>query len=189
MLRYLGNMSAQNPFFHVSLAIALGFFASGASAASLDTLYDQLKAANEAEAPKVAAEIEAEWDRSGSAAMDLLLQRGRAALAEGDYETAIAHLTALIDHAPDFPEGWSVRAQAFYQEGLLGPALDDIAHVLTLDPRHYTAVVGLGTILEEVERPEDAIRAYQEALAIHPYLDGIEEAIDRLRVDADGQNI
>ena len=38
--------------------------------------------------------------------MDLLLERGRKAMSEGDTNTAIEHLTALTDHAPNFAEGW-----------------------------------------------------------------------------------
>ena len=56
---------------------------------------------------------------------------------------AIEHFTALIDHAPDFAEGWNARATAYYQTGDFGPSIADIGQVLTLNPRHFGALVGL----------------------------------------------
>lgn len=179
-------MKARNPIFHGLLALML---AGPAAAADLDALYDQLKTAPAEDAPRIEAEIDRAWQQSGSAAMDLLLQRGQEALAVGDTGAAIDHFSALIDHAPDFAEGYNARAAAFFQEGQVGLALDDIAQVLVLDPRHYTAITGLALMLEDMERPEAAIAAYEEALAIHPHLAGVTEAIERLRAETDGQEI
>ena len=112
--------------------------------------------------------------------MDLLLERGRAAMAAGDPEMAVQHLTALVDHAPDFAEGWNARATAYYQTGDFGPAISDIGRVLTLNPRHFGALAGLGAIFEELDQPEKAIEVYRAALAISPHGAGLQEAIDRL---------
>lgn len=68
-------------------------------------LMQMLREAPAEEAPRIAHEIEAHWQRSGSAAMDLLLSRGREAMADGDARLAIEHLTALTDHAPVLPKG------------------------------------------------------------------------------------
>ena len=65
------------------------------------------------EARRLAREIEHEWSKSGSPAMDLLFNRGREALDGGDSRAAIEHLTALTDHAPKFAAGWHLRAIAF----------------------------------------------------------------------------
>jgi hypothetical protein len=48
-------------------------------------LLEKLRTAPEGEAPRVAREVETTWGRSGSAAMDLLLKRGRDAMEQGDY--------------------------------------------------------------------------------------------------------
>lgn len=170
-------------------ALCAATLALPAGAADLGALYDRLKTSSAEKAPRIEAEIEAEWQRSGSAAMDLLLQRGQEALAMGDTATAIQHFGALVDHAPDFPEGWNARAAAFFQMGEFGPALDDLAHVLTLDPRHFTAIEGLATMLAEMDRPRDAIEAYEAALAIHPHMAGIRDEIERLRTEDAGQEI
>ncbi len=129
------------------------------------------------------------WSKSGSPAMDLLLQRGRQAMEAGELEVAIEHLTALIDHAPEFAEGWNARATAYYSAGLFGPSIDDVRHVLALNPRHFGALSGLGMMLEELDYSQDALRAYEAARAIHPRQPGVLDAIERLQAKLDGQTL
>ena len=130
-----------------------------------------------------------QWSKSGSPAMDLLLERGRQAMATGDYAGAIEHLTALIDHDPAFAEGWNARATAYFQAGLFGPSIEDVRHVLLLNPRHFGAMAGLGMMLEDIDKPRDALAAYEAARAIHPRQPGVLDAIARLHKLLDGQDI
>jgi tetratricopeptide (TPR) repeat protein len=169
--------------------ILLGLSALPAASAGLDDLFSQLQTATPLESNRIERQIWREWSKSGSASMDLLLQRGRDALDEGDTAAAIEHLTALIDHAPDFAEGWNARATAYFQAGLYGPSVADIQHVLALNPRHFGAMVGFARILEDTDRPERALVLYRAALAIHPNLDGVKDAIDRLETKAAGQEM
>lgn len=160
-----------------------------AQTAELDSLFDQLKEADAEAAGRIEREIWNEWSKSGSPAMDLLLQRGKEAMAAGDTAAAIEHLTALTDHAPDFAEGWNARATAYFQAGELGPSVNDIAKTLTLNPRHFGALSGLGMIFEQLEQPEKALEAYKAALAIHPHLQGVIEAVERLEKDTAGTDL
>lgn len=160
-----------------------------AQTAELDSLFEQLKEADDASAGRIEREIWNEWSKSGSPAMDLLLQRGKEAMAAGDTAAAIEHLTALTDHAPDFAEGWNARATAYFQAGELGPSVNDIAKTLTLNPRHFGALSGLGMIFEQLEQPEKALEAYRAALAIHPHLQGVIEAVERLEKDTAGTDL
>lgn len=134
-------------------------------------------------------QILTEWSKSGSPAMDLLLQRGREAMREDDIPAAIAHLTALTDHAPDFAEGWNARATAYFRAGLYGPSLDDLARTLTLNPQHFGALAGLGAILAETGKKAAALKAYKAALAIHPHMERIGQAAKRLETELAGQAI
>ena len=101
----------------------------------------------------------------------------------------IKHLTALIDHAPDFAEGWNARATAYFQAGEFGPSVADIAQTLRLNPRHFGALSGFGMILEETGRKDEALEVYRAALAIHPHLQGVLEAVDRLEREKSGQDL
>lgn len=158
--------------------------------AKLDDLYTRLAQAQDAgEAGRIEAEIRIEWSKSGSPAMDLLLQRGADALSAGNIPAAIEHLTALVDHAPDFTEGYSARAAAYYAAGEIGPALADLAHVLEADPRNFDALATLGMLLEESDRPEKALEIYRAVQAIHPHLADVNDAIDRLAKTLEGQEL
>jgi tetratricopeptide (TPR) repeat protein len=161
----------------------------GAQTEPLDRLFERLQTAEEGEAGRIEREIWAEWSKSGSPAMDLLLKRGRDAMEAGDTAAAIEHLTALIDHAPGFAEGWNARATAYFQAGLFGPSVADIAQTLKLNPRHFGALSGFGIILEETGRDDEALEVYRAALAIHPRLTSVEESIERLEAKATGQNL
>ena len=163
--------------------------AVGAQTVVLDDLFAKLLAADEPTSARIEQDIWREWSKSGSAAMDLLLQRGRDAMAEGDNDAAIEHLTALIDHTPDFAEGYNARATAYFQAGDLGPSIADIGRVLTLNPRHFGALAGLGMIFEQLDKPEKALEVYKAAIAIHPHLAGVLQSIERLEAEAAGQEL
>ena len=169
--------------------IFLACLPASAQTAKLDELFTKLLTADEKAASALEQEIWIEWSKSGSPAMDLLLERGRNAMAEGAPDVAIEHLTALVDHAPDFAEGWNARATAYYQTGDFGPSIADIGHVLSLNPRHFGALSGLGSIFEDLERPEQALEVYKAALAIHPNQVGVLEAVRRLESQLQGQDL
>ncbi len=130
-----------------------------------------------------------EWSKSGSPAMDLLLQRGRDALEEGDTGIALEHLTALTDHAPDFAEGWNTRATAHFQDGHFGLAMRDLARALELEPRHFGAMIGLATILREVGREKEALDVLRRVHAINPHRPNVVEGIERLSADLEGETL
>lgn len=138
---------------------------------------------------RVERQLLVEWARSGSAQMDLLLQRGREALREDDVPAALEHLTALTDHAPDFAEGWNQRAAAYFRAGQYGPAMLDLARAVSLNPRHFGALAGLGALLDETGNKTGAREVYQAVLAIHPNLATVRDALTRLDLELSGQKI
>ncbi|PZQ96819.1 MAG: hypothetical protein DI533_14680 [Cereibacter sphaeroides] len=186
-------MKATSALLNCTVAALLPIFAFAApidaQTPKLDELFSQLADATETTAPKIEREIWAEWSKSGSPSMDLLLERGRAAMQEGDLPTAIEHLTALTDHAPDFAEGWNALATAYFQSGEYGPAVEDIGRTLTLNPRHFGALSGLGMILEELGDTDRALAAYKAALEINPQMSGVKAAVERLETAAAGQKL
>lgn len=160
-----------------------------AHAARLDALFVELQSPELDDWEAVERKIWREWSKSGSAAMDLLLIRGKRAMAAGDLDKAIEHFTALIDHAPDFPEAWNARATAYYLKDQYGPSIEDIRHTLLLEPRHFGALGGLGMILEELGDYENALAAFKAAQAVHPRRDSLIEAVERLEQKARGRSL
>lgn len=132
------------------------------------------------EAARLANEIQERWTHSGSAALDLLLRRGTDAIADGEYQKAISHLTALTDHAPEFAEGWNQRATAFFMMDEYGAAIADIEQVLILEPRHFGALAGLGIILQQLGDEVGALRALKAAAQVYPAEENVAQAIERL---------
>ncbi|MDX8354439.1 tetratricopeptide repeat protein [Cognatiyoonia sp. IB215182] len=168
----------------VAVGISLPAFAQESR---LDDLYQQLLDAGEQDYARIERQIVTEWERSGSPAMDLLLRRGKEALEEGQPDVAAEHFTALVDHAPEFAEGYYGRASAYYLLGKTGPALDDIQQTLRLNPRHFEAMRGLATIMLELERDEDARTLYELILTINPHAIEAQEALNVLEMQLEGQ--
>lgn len=192
-MRYLSLMKAIVALHNHIVAAVAGVFlcavAAGAQTVELDELFTRLPAAEGREAERIEREIWIEWSKSGSPAMDLLLERGRDAMAAGQPDVAVEHLTALIDHAPGFAEGWNARATAYFQTGDFGPSVSDIGHVLTLNPRHFGALAGLGAIFEQLDQPQKALEVYKAALAINPHMSGVKQSIERLELTVAGQDL
>lgn len=157
--------------------------------ARLDELFAALGRADVGEWQVIEDEIWQLWSESGSPSIDLLLERGMAALAADEVEAAIEHFTALIDHAPDFAEGWNGRATAYFVAGLYGPSLADIRQTLALEPRHFGALSGLGLILEDLGETARALQALRNVAKIHPHHPDIGEAIKRLQRSLGSQDI
>lgn len=176
----------------IATALLVGVWISTpvyADSERLDLLFEQLKDADPQELERIEGQIITEWSKSGSAAMDLLLRRGEDALDEGAPEVAVQHFTALVDHAPDFAEGYHGRATAYYQLGLYGPAIDDLRQTLVLEPRHFGAMTGVAVILEELERPDDALEVWYLVQDIAPADGEVAAMIERLQVQMTGETL
>lgn len=171
------------------VAVTLFFGVALADDAELEALHEGLLHADGPDAEQITGRIYEIWSRSGSDSMDLLLERGREAMNEGNTKLAIEHLTALVDHAPDFAEAYNMRATAYFHAGKYGPSLEDIGRTLQLNPRHFGAMSGLALILEELDRPEDALVAWRQVEAINPNQPGLAEALIRLERQVEGRRL
>lgn len=168
--------------------VALALFVTGVPVKASDSansteilgLLEELRAPDQPGWQRLERQIGRIWSRSGSASADLLLQRGREAMRRGDSTAAIEHFSALIDHAPDFAEGYHSRATAWFMAGRLGFAMDDLQETLRLNPHHFSALAGLGRIFEDLNAFDRAQRAYEASNAIHPHRDDVKAALERL---------
>ncbi|MEL7164096.1 MAG: tetratricopeptide repeat protein [Pseudomonadota bacterium] len=172
-----------------ALMLWLTSFAPLAAQSSLDEMLDALSQAEPAEAARLTREIERLWELSGSTTVDMLFRRGREAMEAEDIDAAIEHLTAVTDHAPDFAEGWHARATAFYMKDLYGPALSDLQQALTLNPKNYNALFGLGLMLREFGDLGRAELAFRDVLALHPHHENATTALEQLKRDGVGREL
>ena len=160
-----------------------------AQSPELDELFTELQNPEVEDWKKIEENIWHEWDKSGSAAMDHLLKRGVTAMQQGRLKVAVGHFSTAIDHAPDFAEAWNKRATVYYMMDEFGLSLADIQQALILNPRHFGAMSGLGSILEQIERKKDALAVYRRALEVHPHQEGVKNAVERLEAELEGTSL
>lgn len=170
-------------------SIAVLFAAVSSAQAGEEELLEALRTAPESEAKRLERELGLIWDSSGSAAMDLLLKRGREAMEADDNVRAIEHFSALTDHAPQFAEGWHARATAFYRAGKYGPALDALERALALNPNNFNAIFGLGVMFQEFGDLQRAANAYDKVLELNPHHENAKSAKDALEARGIGRTL
>jgi tetratricopeptide (TPR) repeat protein len=157
---------------------------------NLDTLFSALKVApNEASAKAIEERIWALWLISGSDTCNLLMTRAKAATDAKDYDLALKLLDAIVAIKPDYVEGWNRRATLYYLKDDYAHAIADIGKVLTLEPRHFGALSGLGQMLQEIGDDKDALEAYRKALVIDPHLEHVPELVKTLSDKVEGRDI
>ncbi|ESR23099.1 tetratricopeptide repeat protein [Lutibaculum baratangense] len=153
----------------------------------VELLLDRL---SESASPEGAGRIErrilANWSRSGSDTVDLLMNRAAEAMAAKEHDRALLYLDRVVTIAPGYAEGWNRRATLHYLRNDYARSLNDIGRVLALQPRHFGALNGLGLVLDELDQDGPALEAFRRALDVHPYLDGAEERVNRLSKSVDG---
>jgi len=196
-------MTLQRNMRNAALAAALALLAAGGAAAQdgpaagpgadredpVAPLLEQLAKPDQEGWRQIESEIAMEWSKSGSPAMDLLLQRAREAMDEEEFDVALEHLGALTDHAPDFAEGWNARAMVWYAREEFGLALDDLLQALARNPQHFGALSGLALTLEKLGQFEPALRALRAAREVHPHRPDLIEAEARLEKKSGGRRL
>ncbi|HVL72332.1 MAG TPA: tetratricopeptide repeat protein [Beijerinckiaceae bacterium] len=156
----------------------------------LESLFERLAAAkDETEANGVASLIERRWARSGSDTADLLMHRAGEALKAKELPLAIELLDRVIALQPGWAEAWHRRATAFFMLDDPASAMADLRQVLAREPRHFGAWAGLGHILMSGGDKASALEAYRRALALHPHMPRLKQAVDRLAPEVDGRDI
>ncbi|WP_062113239.1 tetratricopeptide repeat protein [Aureimonas sp. AU40] len=150
-------------------------------AGRLDALFARLKKESDpARAEGIANQIQAEWLQSGSATIDLLMQRATQAVAAKNTASALDLLDQAIVLRPDFPEAWNRRATVHYADDRYTLAITDVEETLKREPRHFASLMGLAAMQEEVGRSRDALSTYLRVLAVYPALKDAQDAALKL---------
>ncbi len=157
---------------------------------TLSDLYALLATADDEESAKAIADaIERVWLHSGSATVDLLMERSIKAMSEKKVDLALKLLDAVVDLAPDFTEAWNRRAYVYFVQKDTDRALGDLRRALALDPNHFKALDGLAQILREIGQKKSALKAFRQLLEVYPYWSGAQQAVEELEREVDGQGI
>lgn len=97
-----------------------------------------------------------------------------------DFAQALAAFDDLIREYPDFAEAYNQRAILFFRRGEYIRSVADCETVLRLNPHHFGAAAGMGQCLLRLNRPQAALRAFRQAVDIHPGLDEVADAVRQL---------
>ena len=157
---------------------------------SIDFLFEALKAAPDDDSAKaIENRIWALWLSSGSDTADLLMARAKQATEAKELDLAIRLLGSIIEIRPNYLEAWNRRATLYFLKKDYSNSLADLRRVLALEPRHFGALAGLGTILSEIGDERRALEAFRRALAVHPRLNGIADEVKSLTEKVEGRPI
>ena len=156
----------------------------------LDDLFGQLKAAQtEQDATDIGGRIEKLFQQSGSASIDLLMTRANVALAASDNDTARKLVNAVTQVAPDYAEGWRTLAGMQASSGDDEGAMLSLGRTVTLNPRHFAAMMELAQMFEGYGNKAGALKLYRKALELNPHLDAAKFRIRALTREVEGQGI
>lgn len=141
------------------------------------------------EAQKLEREIWGIWFEHDDGAVIQLMQQARGAMARRDFPAALRALNQVVRIVPDFAEGWNARATLFYLMGRHHASLADIEATLELEPRHFGALAGRGLVYSALEEWEQALSAFEAALAVNPHMPGTRENAEVIRKDLEQRDI
>jgi tetratricopeptide (TPR) repeat protein len=157
----------------------------------LPALFEKLHATSDrVTAEAIADQIWAIWSEHGDderLSQNLLL--GTAQMNAGSLRAAEETLTTIIDTDPAFAEAWNKRATVYFLMGAFAQSKRDIAQTIIREPRHFGALSGLGLVETHLGNYAAALKAYEQAAALHPYLKGYEGITSALKKLATGDPI
>ena len=147
----------------------------------LPDLFGKLqKAENQQQAVLIETEIWKKWyereEDSGGKSMTNAID----AMGTGRYTVALTLLDELVDNEADFAEVWNRRATVHYLLGNYNQSLSDIEKTLTLEPRHFGALSGIGMIMLKLGQTDKALHAFERVLDISPQNVGASKSVKEL---------
>ena len=154
----------------------------------LPKLFERLKSATDAKTAQVtASDIWRIWsEKADDKRIAELLRQGIEQMNAGQLRKAEKLFTLVINAAPDFAEAWNKRATVYFLMGAYDLSKKDIAQTIAREPQHFGAWSGLGLVETHIGNYDAALRAYEKAARIHPFLEGYENMVEKLRKLAQG---
>ena len=174
------------------LAAAMLLLSTAAFAAPSpeDQLFAQL---HDAGSPEEAHPIEQKLDGlfqvSGSATVDLLMTRAKAALGGAANDVARKLVDSVTQVAPNYAEGWRARAALQAAGNDDAGAMVSLQKAVTLNPRQFEAMSDLADMLEQYGDKPAALKLYRQALALDPQLADAARHEKALAKEIEGQGI
>ncbi len=127
------------------------------------------------------------WNRDGSPEQRRRLNDTIRLNSARRYRDAINKVSPLLDEASWFAEAWYQRGSAWFQLEEFVLALQDWGQTLELNPYHFVAATGMGTIYTRLNDPVSALESLRRALGVNPNLDNVRTQITQLTRQIQGE--
>ncbi len=148
----------------------------------LDTIFDRIKTTdNNAEGAALAELIWEIWLQSDNDIVNDLMSKGIEEMSVRNYKAALTAFNKMGEIDPEFAEGWNKRATVYYLMENYRASMRDIERTLTLEPRHFGALSGLGLIFLAIGNDGAALKAFEAALEVNPHMPGPRAYVEELR--------
>jgi tetratricopeptide (TPR) repeat protein len=121
------------------------------------------------------------WFRCGSLPANTELCRGTKALNARDFDHAIEHFDRAIQMDEDFAEPYNQRAIAFYLQERYQESIADAQRAVDRMPCHFGALAGMGHCHLNLGDLPEAMKCYEQALAINPHLDCLNQTVAEIK--------
>ncbi|MCJ7871516.1 hypothetical protein [Phaeobacter sp. J2-8] len=139
--------------------------------ARFDRLFAQVQAApNEGAAQVVVNQMWNLWADAPDQQAQEILDRGLRKRGAQDFLGALRDFEILIDHCPDYAEGYNQRGFIRFIQRDYAAALVDLDRVIALSPRHVGALSGRALTLMALGQNDAARRDLLRALELNPWL-------------------
>lgn len=166
----------------IALLLVTGASLADQTDPELPALFTSLENASDAAAAReLESSIWEKWLEAPDSDADRLLRKTTTALSENDLREALLASTELVEQYPDYAEGWNKRATIYYLMGNFDDSVADIKTTLSLEPRHFGAISGLGLIFRHRGELEPALAAFEQVLKISPQSYQARRGVEELR--------
>ena len=102
------------------------------------------------------------WFAHPNSDVERLMQIGVQRMNANRQSEAMIIFSQLVENFPDYAEAWNRRATLHYILGNYQESIDDIERVLSLEPRHFGALSGLGLVYLQLDQLRKAKEAFGE---------------------------
>ena len=123
------------------------------------------------------------WFAHPNSDVERLMQIGVQRMNANRQSEAMIIFSQLVENFPDYAEAWNRRATLHYILGNYQESIDDIERVLSLEPRHFGALSGLGLVYLQLDQLGKAKEAFEDLIEVHPNSPNARENLRRVNED------
>ena len=120
------------------------------------------------------------WFAHPNSDVERLMQIGVQRMNNNRQSEAMIIFNQLVENFPNYAEAWNRRATLHYILGNYQESISDIEKVLSLEPRHFGALSGLGLVYLQLDQLSKAKRAFEDLIEVHPNSPNAKENLRRV---------